>query len=149
MPEFEPGPTDYDYHAGKLPDRVYISRPFRNDDFSAPGEDRPKRILSKVFISDESNEFVSIRDQIRLHISPGERQELKVVFYDDTRDILRITFQKFMTKSGEPVRHSISFTGDEITRLLGLLQEVPHLRLRPSTSQRLDDRTLMNCAVRR
>ena len=58
------------------------------------------RYLSKVFDSTESHKFVNVEEELVLRVTPGGRQEVKIIFYEDTREIECITIQRFERKDG-------------------------------------------------
>jgi len=131
---------EYEYHQNKRSDKVYISKAFEGsvlvDRVYGP---QTLRIMSKVFDSDEGIEFAKVKKEIVIRRTPGGRQELKVCFFEDSRQIHSITFQKFTVNSGAPHKCSFTFTGDEIGRLFDVLEFVKYVELESGDKQRVDE----------
>jgi len=133
-------PEEIEYFSNKRTDRTYISKAITPSPiFESEDPSRPVRILSKVFDSDELHQFVKVKNEVVLRKTPGERQEVKVVFYEDTRDIQSITFQRFTIKNGNPHKFSFSFTGPEIEKIYNLLRLIKYIGLDSAEKVRLDD----------
>ncbi len=88
---------------------------------------------------DERPEFAKLKGELVLRVTGGGRQEVKIVFYEDTREVKNITIQRFEIRSGSPHRHAFNFYGDEIEKLYNLLRLVRYLDLESSEKVRLDD----------
>lgn len=132
---------DYDYFTNKRSDRTYISK-------SITGFDPYRvRIISKVVDSQEFGEFAKIKDEVVLRISPGERQEIKAVFYEDSREVKSLTIQRFTRKNGNPHKISFTFQGEEITKLYEILRLIKYVRLDGEEKVRLDDEVLDDLMV--
>ena len=84
-------PEDYEYFENKRPERTYVSKAFPS---FLSDENRKLRIISKVFDEPELHECVDQKGEMVLHITPGERQEVKAIFYEDTREIQSLTIQR-------------------------------------------------------
>lgn len=121
------------------PDRTYIGRMFPKLDIDTL-KSRRARILNQVFDQEEQHELTQVGEEIVLRITPGGREEVKAFFYEDTRKIWRIVFQRFNRKDGTPQRISLSFDGTEIERLFNLLKLINYIDLESSEKVRLDDR---------
>jgi len=138
---------DYEYFANMNPNRTYISKAFK--DFPSYTENREVvegktlRIVQKVFDVDELHELAKVRSEIVLRVTPSERQEIKVFFYQDSREIKRIIFQRFTVKDGKPHHISFSFSGDEIEKIYNLLKLIKYIDLDDNEKTRLDD-TILN-----
>ena len=131
-------PDEYEHFANKRPDRVYISKAFKEAPWLESDAGRMLRILSKVFDSDERHEFAKIKGEIVLRVTGGERQEVKIVFYEDSRAIKSITIQRFTLDSGKPHKHSLTFRGEEIEQLFNLLRAIRYIDLESQDKTRLD-----------
>jgi hypothetical protein len=103
---------------------------------------RKMRILSKVLDSSELHQFAKIKDEIVLRVTPGGRQEVKVTFYEDPREIQCLTIQRYTKKSGKPHLWYFTFRGEEIDRLYDLIRFVRYIRLDQEGKERLDDHIL-------
>ena len=87
---------EIEYFENKRPDRIYISK-----SFPASDQDPTRlRIVSKVFDPSATHELAKIKDEIILRIADGERQEVKAVFYEDSRHIENLTIQRFTRETG-------------------------------------------------
>lgn len=150
--------AEEEYFFNKRPDRVYISGPFSrawtvaDDDtgsgaLSPPGTELKLRIISKVFDTHELHEFVKVKGELILRVTKGERQEVKAVFYEDSREVHTLTFQRFERRDDEPntphKKTNFTFQGQEIERLRAILDlvkyvELPNDRKHTVSSQVLD-----------
>nr|MBC8273565.1 DUF4263 domain-containing protein [Chloroflexota bacterium] len=91
---------------------------------------RERRIASTVFDSEEDHEFVKVKDVLTLKITPGQRQEILAVFYEDTREIDHLTIQRFEKKTGTPHKRSAySLSGNQLAMVYALLKAIPLLKL--------------------
>jgi hypothetical protein len=96
-----------------------------------------------VFDSQQSNEFVRVKDEVVLRVTPGQRQEVKATFYEDSRQIMYLTIQRYTRRDGKPhKRTQFTFSGGEIDRLYKLLRAVRFVSLAPQDKVRLDDDVL-------
>jgi hypothetical protein len=128
---------EHDYHVNKRPDRTYISSAFEDH----PGSSR-LRMMSKVVDAPEVHEFAEVDGEKVIVVKPGHRHEILAIFYEDTRNIKRITIQKFDTESGEPVKQSFTFRKNELEQIDKALQAIRFLDLDDDESQKLDDEIL-------
>jgi hypothetical protein len=137
---------EHEYFANMNPNRTYISKAFK--DFTSYTENheavegKTLRILQKVFDVNEPQELARVKNEIVIRVTPSERQEIKVFFYQDSREIKRIIFQKFTVKDGKPHNTSFSFSGDEIEKIYNLLKLIKYIDLEDSEKTRLDDNIL-------
>jgi hypothetical protein len=137
---------EYEYFANKKPNRTYFSKPFKQvesfDENFEPVEGKALRIVSKVFDTDECQGFAKVRNETLLRVTPGERQEIKAIFYQDSREIKRIIFQRFTIKNGTPMKVSFSFGIDEIEKIYNLLKLIKFIELDENEKTRFDDNVL-------
>lgn len=141
-------PSDYDYFLNKRTDKVYLSRSL-DAKFPIVGEDgklkeivRPFRIVSKIIEGHESHSFIKDGKEISLRITSGERQELKAKFYEDTRGISTLTFQKFTSETGIPHNTYFTFQGQEIVTLFNFIRNIALLPTTDKGSAKFDDKLL-------
>jgi hypothetical protein len=140
-------PEDYEYFANKRPDRTYVSSAFERMVSFDPPEYRKMRILSKVFDSDELHQFALVKNELVLRITPGGRQEVKIVFYEDPRELDCLTIQRYTRKSGKPQKWHFTFRGEEIDRLCDLIRFVQNARFDEESKTRIDDHILDDVLV--
>ena len=138
---------DYEYFTNKRPDRTYVSRAFDRMVSSDPPEYRKMRILSKVFDSDEHHQFALVKNELVLRVTPGGRQEVKIVFYEDPREIDCLAIQRYTKKSGKPHSWHFTFRGEEIDRLYDLIRFVKYMHLDEEGKARIDDHILDDLLV--
>lgn len=123
-------PSEFDYFKNKNPRRIYISKSIQpKPSTNEPNDLRKIRILSKVFDSKESHQFVRIHGEVVLRVSQGERQEIKATFYEDDRQIKALVIQRFTRKDGEPHRYHFTFRDKEIETLYNLLKMIRYTEL--------------------
>lgn len=137
---------DHEYFSKKRTDRVYLSKSLENKSFRENDEGeieeitRPFRIVSKVIDCEESHKFIKDGKQVSLRITPGERQEIKAKFYEDTRDVFTLQIQKYTVKTGIPHNTYFTFTGSEISTLYNFIRNIPVFPLKTKARSKLDDR---------
>jgi hypothetical protein len=135
-------PDEIDYFEGKRTDRTYISKTFPGSESLEPEKERKLRILSKVMDQSDQHEFVTIKKETVLRVTPGKRQEVKVVFCEDDRNVKSITIQRFTRKDGKPHKTSFSFQGEEIEKLFNVLRLIKYIDLKSEDKERLDDQVV-------
>jgi len=130
----------FEIFSSRRRDRVYVSKAFPEYLSYDQAESRKLRIVSKVLDSPIQHEFASIKNEIVLRRTPGGRQEIKAVFWEDSREIKSLTVQKFTSDSGVPhQKRSFTLTQDEIERLYNLLRFIQYVELNSEDKQRFDD----------
>lgn len=87
-------------------------------------------------------EFDMIKSQKVLRTTPGGRQEVKVVYCEDSQSVDRIVFQKFAASTGRPVKHSFSFTLDEIEKAFELVRLMSAAKFGAKGKIHLEDEAL-------
>lgn len=139
---FPEGPDEYDYFSRKSPERIYISKAFDSMIPCEPSECKKMRYISKVFDSQELHQFIEIKREIVLRVTSQQRQEVRVLFYEDPRKIEGLTIQRFTRETGKPHKVFFTFSGEEINKLYNLLRFIKYLRLESEEKGRLDDHIL-------
>ena len=133
-------PEDHEFFENKHPDRIYITRSFPS--FSSE-DDEQLRFISKVFDEQELHEFIDNKGEIVLRVTPGERQEVRAMFYEDSREIKSLTFQRFTKRTNKPHKEThFTFSGDSLEKIYKLLRVIKYLRLEQEEKVRLDDELL-------
>jgi len=131
---------DHEYFENKRPDRIYISRSFPS--FSSE-DDKRLRYISKVFDEQELHEFIDNKGEIVLRVTPGERQEVKAIFYEDSREVQSLTFQRFTRRTNKPHKKThFTFSGNSLEKIYKLLRVIKYLPLEQEEKVRLDDELL-------
>ena len=119
---------DYDYFAGRLPSRTYVSKRFP-DTTEIGKAGRPMRIANKVVDPDQSVALVREGKEFVVYVSPGQRHQIKATFYEDDRRISRLTIQKFNTRSGFPTEVHFTFGPEDVARLRNFLRNIEKIPL--------------------
>ncbi len=116
---------EHEYHINKKQGKVYITK--RLDE----GEENPRhfRIASKVFDSQEQHEIATENAETIIRLTPGGKQEVKAIFYEDTRGVSTIIFQKFTTETGKPHKISFSFNSEEVRKIVEFINNLKLLDL--------------------
>lgn len=133
---------EFEYFINKLTDRTYISKSFKSFDYLDLDKPRNLRIISKVLDSEESYEFAKIKQELVLRVTPARRQEIKIMFYEDSRDVKCITIQRFTVKNNKPHQQSFTFRGKEIEAFFNLLKLIRYIELKDSEKVRIDDKVI-------
>jgi len=147
LDDFPCEPNEYDYFTNKRSDRTYISKAFELLISYDPPQYRRARYISKVFDSEENHQFANIKGEIVLRVTPQQRQEIKVLFYEDPRDVVCLTIQKYTRETGEPHKIHFTFRGDEIDKLYNLIRLIKYLRLESTGKEKLDDHILEDLLI--
>lgn len=106
---------------GRMPDRFYISKRF-----PLPDTGRYEGLASRLAwqVNDASEDLVGLDGdgfEVVLRETPT-RQQLRVLFLEESRVLQRITFQRFATNGSRIDRETFTLKGDEIGRLLLFFQ---------------------------
>lgn len=140
--------SEYEFFKNKKTDKIYLSRALEQT-FLKPDEieglreiTRPFRILSKVFESKESHEFIKQGKELVLRITEGQRHEIIIKFYEDTRGVFTLQIQKFTIESGNPHKTYFTFTNEEIGRLFNFIRNVALLPISGPQTQQFEDKYL-------
>ncbi len=137
-------PSGYEFHRNKRTDRVYLSKALGMREQPSSGSDEvvdidgPIRIISKVF-EGENHVFAKEGKELVIRVSPTERQEVVAKFYEDSRRIFTLQFQRYTTKNGNPHQVSFSFVGEEINRLFNFIRNIAIIPITGSESRKFDD----------
>lgn len=127
-------------HHSMYPERTYVSRSFSDIPWDA--DSRLKRFATKVVDCDGGHVCEVQRQELVIRQTPGGRQEIKAVFFEDDRTIQSLIFQRFTSKSNKLHKISFSFSGDEIQVIKSLLEVVSHARFGDSEKIRFSDEHL-------
>ena len=103
--------------------------------------------MSRVFDSPEQHCFAQIKKELVIRVTPSQRYEIRILFYEDDRKIESICIQRFTAGTDKPHRQSFTFFGDEIAKIYDLLRAIKYLDLSEDEKQRLDDEILDDLIV--
>ncbi len=142
MEDSTPNVEEFEYFKNKHTDRTYISKSFKSFDYLDLDKPKNLRIISKVLDSEESYEFAKVKQELVLRVTPSRRQEIKIMFYEDSRDIKCITIQRFTVKNYKPHQQSFTFRGKEIEVFFNLLKLIRYIELKDSEKVRIDDKVI-------
>lgn len=146
---------DYEFHTGKLPHRLYLSRLIdaklyrKLEDGEIQEIVRPLRILSEVMDCSETHQFIRDGKEISLRITDGGRQEVKATFYEDSRNIRTLQIQRFTKQNGVPHKISFSFSSNEISTLYNFLRTVEFLPIKDNQKARFDNESVKDFVLTR
>ncbi|MBI3958147.1 MAG: DUF4263 domain-containing protein [Chloroflexi bacterium] len=130
---------EYEFFVNKRPDRTYLSKAFPELVSYDPPEYRNLRILSKVFDSPVGYEFANVKHELILRKTPGGRFEVKAVFWDDSRGIRQLTFQRFTAETVNPHKIAFNLSEQEIESLFNILRLIKYIELDSGEKHRFDD----------
>ena len=137
-----PMTDESEFFANKRSDRAYIS-----SGFNSYLDGRRMRFMSRVFDSPEQHCFAQIKKELVIRVTPSQRYEIRILFYEDDRKIESICIQRFTAGTDKPHRQSFTFFGDEIAKIYDLLRAIKYLDLSEDEKQRLDDEILDDLIV--
>lgn len=117
---WSPVTKDFEYYDNKKPEKTYVSKSLSFKDQS----DRRFRIASKVIDATETHSFAVENREHIIRLTAGGRQEIVAKFYEDNREVVGLTIQRFSTRTGTPHKTSFSFVGEEIPKLLEFISNL-------------------------
>ena len=129
---------EIEYFNNRRLDKTYLSKSFPE----ASEGGRKMRFLMKAFDPPESHCVAQVKREWVLHVSHGQKYEIKALFYEDSREIRSLTIQRFTIKSGKPHKHSYTFGAQQVARIYDVLRAVRYFDLSDEEKQRIDDRSL-------
>jgi hypothetical protein len=112
---------EYEYFCNKLPQKIYISKVFPENLPDDPFPTRQKRIVSAVVDREPLDEFIKVKGEFILRRTEKEREELKVVIYEDNKDMENLVIQRFTVKNGTPMKNCISLGKSECSKLVNII----------------------------
>jgi hypothetical protein len=120
----------FTYFRNRRPDRAYLTRSFD----SGSGK---MRILRKVLDQEEQHSIATVKEEMVLRVSPGERVQLKAVFLEVGRSKHSLVLQRFRTKDGKPISNCFSLNEDELRDLRAFFEMIDDLHLESDDGQRI------------
>jgi len=126
--------TEAEYFEGRDSGIYYVSKTFK---FSESSHER--RFINKVFDHDVESkvEKVKVTGEYVLRSSPGQRDQIKILILQDSKEIREIVLQKFVNNNPKPL--SFSFRGDEFKRLIDFIVTTKKLDLSNKTTLRIPE----------
>jgi hypothetical protein len=135
---------DADYISLSKPTRVYVSKEFP----SAANPERPARFIWRVFESGDRDSQVNVKGEVVLRATRWGRQQVKALFYVDTREVANLLVQRFSTEPDKPrlVSH-LSLHGEEIRRVVGLFKLIEGGKFEGEGAVRIEEADLEQFVV--
>jgi hypothetical protein len=129
--------SDADYVFNKRPERVYFTKQFNT---AEPPEEKLARFGSRVFEEGERPEFAVINKELVLRVGPAGRQQIKVLYFTDNREIAHIAIQRFRIEDDRPIGGTLlHLRGEEVTRFLDLVRVIEAGTITGPESVRIDE----------
>lgn len=141
---------DYKIFINKSTEKIYVSKTFYATEFSVNELEelkRPMRNISLVIDSAETKHFVKRGDEIVIRVTPKGRQEIRAKFYEDTRGIQTLHFQRWNAENGSPQSTSFTFINDEIYLVYKFIQSISHLELKDEHKQHLSIKDIEEVSI--
>ena len=127
----------------KNPEKTYISKSIANKVVIGEQEvNVPIRYVSKVIDSKEELFEVRQKNEIKLRITDGQKQEILAKVYEFNKKIYALTIQKFSTKTGNPHEVSFCFIGEEISKLKNFIESITLLSFKDKEKYSIKDEEL-------
>ena len=138
---------EFEYFKGKLTNKTYVSKRIESKKLDVVNGEMmevivPIRYASKVIDPENAFEFIKVKQEIKLRISDGERQEITAKFLEDNRGIYALQIQKFTLATGMPHKIHFSFRGDEILKLYNFIKSIPDLQIENADKFSISDEEL-------
>jgi hypothetical protein len=132
---------DETYFWGKLPNKTYASSAFPS--FSGDVLSRRLRYISKVLDSDCGCQCDVNCGELVIRETPGGRQLIEALFFEDDRSIQKLMFQRFTGDGTRPSRElHFSFSGEEIDKVRWLFEVIEKAEFDRSGKMRFADEYL-------
>ena len=132
---------EFDIHSKKRSNRTYVSPAIDQRNIGSK-EIRKIRIVSKVIDSPEEHTFAKIKDELVIRVTDGNRHEIIAKFYEDTRGVFTLTFQKYTKDTGMPHKASFSFINNEIPKIVEFINKIPEIKLVTNRPFKIEDTDL-------
>lgn len=139
MPRFEDN-NEGSWAAGRVPGRFYVSKRFTGQDSDVFAERFAYEVVDRAtgevtFESDEGWEVV-------LKETPATRQQLKAIFFETSRGVTHIAFQRFAV-TGRPIndKKTLLLGQDEVEELLAFLRKIELAELHGADGVRFSTET--------
>lgn len=108
------------------PNIIYISPSL--DSF---GQKNQKiRIATKLLPNNDGYEFAKIRDEVVIRKKEAASTLITAKFFEDSREKIVLSIQKYSSDTGNPYGAGFSFIGDEITELCSFLSKIESVTLK-------------------
>lgn len=126
--------TDLEYFKDREPDIYYVSKTFKFSESSPI-----RRFINKVFdhVEDNRIEKIKVTGEYVLRSSPNHRDQVKVLIFQDNKEIRDIVLQKFVNNNPKPL--CFSFRGDELKKMLDFIVKIKKLDLTSETTLRIHE----------
>jgi hypothetical protein len=112
-------------------------------------QDRKVRIASKVIDSGDAYAFATIKDEVILRHTKGDKIDISAKFLEDNRGIFVLSIQGYSAATNKPYNASFSFIGDEITTLLEFIANIRSVALDHPGSLNVTDEELRRMVLSR
>jgi hypothetical protein len=129
-PLFSEKLSEYGYFIAKRNNKTYISRAIKRKDVD--GNEKKIHFVSRVFDVKEKHDFIEGLKEVTVRVTPGERQEVKALVYEDTRGIIGLTIQRFSINplSNQKFKSYCTFIGKEIIELKQFIDSIAFLKFK-------------------
>jgi hypothetical protein len=125
---------DEDFAFERVPGRIYFSKEFTK----AGTTNRKARFGTRVFKIVDRTKFATVKKEIVLRTSHGQRYQLKALFSVDDREIDTLHLQVFTKATGVPHQSSeFCLYGDEIDELVEFAMAVRSARFEDGSKVRI------------
>jgi len=132
---------DEDFVSQRIPGKIYFSKEFPGD-YGEPGK---KRFLHYVLESGERDSLAEVQGELVIRVTPAGREQIKALFYVDSRKIQTLTLQRFSGPDDKPRKEvSFSLQGEEITKLLRLVAGIQNTAFVGQERFRIDEGALQD-----
>ena len=132
---------DEEAYWGMRSNQLYLSKAF--PEYRDDRNSRMLRYTTKVIDSDAMDVCDVEAREIVIRQTPGGRQQIKALFFEDDRSIQRLIIQRFHANGDKPSKKQhFSFAGEEINRLLWMFEAIKRAELDNSGKMRFSDEYL-------
>ena len=126
-------PSKEEIFNNKVPDKIYVSPQFPEKNFFKDSSGkiieiiRPIRKISTIITTSEDHEHIKQGHEMILRLTPGEKQEIVVQAFEDTRNIVTLKVARYSKKTGNLYDGNLVLVGKEIMMLHKFLNSISYL----------------------
>lgn len=130
--------SENEYDENRRTDKLYVSPRLR--DFADPA--RKVRIATKAFHPENDYAFGTVKKEVVIRHTEGQRKYVKATFFEDTRGIAVLNIQGYSAATDKPHNAHFALIGEEIGTLVEFINTIRTMQLEDGASVNAFDSTI-------